>query len=340
MYSYIKDMKNIKHYFAGANTGIGFSNFFDNILDKEKDGYEYVIKGGPGTGKSTFMRKIGEYFSKKGEPIEYFYCSSDFDSLDGVRLPNRNICMVDGTAPHVIEANVPAVSDKIINVGAFISDDIAKDKAEITKLIADTKTLFDTAYAYITIASTAQKLAINLSQDKNFDAVSAATEYLLTEKIGTSTNPGLRRLYISTINENGLFCIAGKNNYKKLIKVVGSESDSAKTMDELKVLLLKHGHEITVSQNPLFGEILDFIEIPKLQTLFMRSPDKPKGENQDSLAFCNQTIKTYTDKAGEYLYKAKQTHRKLEEFYVKNVDFDKLNEFSKKIIAEIESKIK
>lgn len=333
-------MKNIKHYFAGANTGNGFSNFFDNINDKEKDGYEYVIKGGPGTGKSTFMRKIGEYFSKKGEPIEYFYCSSDFDSLDGVRLANRNICMVDGTAPHVIEANVPAVSDKIINVGAFISDDISKDKKEITKLIADTKTLFDTAYAYIAIASTAQKLAVNLTENKAFDAVSAATEYLLTEKIGTSNTPRLRKLYVSTINENGLYCIAEKNNYKKIINVVGSESDSSKTMDELAVLLLKHGHEITVSQNPLFGEVLEFIEIPKLQMLFRRSPDKPRGENHDTLAFCNQTIKTYTEKAGECLFKAKETHRTLEEFYVKNVDFDKLNEFSKKIIAEIEAKIK
>jgi hypothetical protein len=196
-------MKNIKHYFAGANTGIGFSNFFDYINDKEKDGYEYVIKGGPGTGKSTFMKKIGEYFIKKGEPVEYFYCSSDFDSLDGVRLADRNICVVDGTAPHVIEANVPAVADKIINVGEHISDDIAKNKTEITQLIADTKTLFDIAYGFISIAATALKLSLALTESKDFDAEAKAKEYILNARVGVTDAPArVRKLYISTINEN------------------------------------------------------------------------------------------------------------------------------------------
>lgn len=334
-------MKNIKHYFAGANTGIGFSNFFDYINDKEKDGYEYVIKGGPGTGKSTFMRKIGEYFIKKGEPVEYFYCSSDFDSLDGVRLADRNICVVDGTAPHVIEANVPAVVDKIINVGEHISDDIAKNKTEITKLIADTKTLFDIAYGFISIAATALKLSLALTENKDFDAEAKAKEYILNARVGVTDAPAsIRKLYISTINENGLNSIANKNNYKKVIKVIGSESESAKIMEEIKKVLIEDGHTITVSQNPLVGSVLDFVEIPALNILFVRDGSVINGENKDILEFCVDTVKTYTGKAGASLLKAKQVHRKLEEYYVKNVNFEKLDALCKKVIAEIEERIK
>ena len=40
----------------------------------------FVLKGGPGMGKSTFMRKIGEAMSAQGYHIEYCCCSSDNDS--------------------------------------------------------------------------------------------------------------------------------------------------------------------------------------------------------------------------------------------------------------------
>ena len=45
--------------FCAANSGKGFISFFDSILD-EKNKMVYYIKGGPGCGKSTLMRRIAE----------------------------------------------------------------------------------------------------------------------------------------------------------------------------------------------------------------------------------------------------------------------------------------
>ena len=51
-------MAQITHFFAGANSGNGFQNLFSEMVDLE-DTYDFMIlKGGPGVGKNTFMRRV------------------------------------------------------------------------------------------------------------------------------------------------------------------------------------------------------------------------------------------------------------------------------------------
>ena len=102
----------VKHYLASSNTGKKFVCKFDNILDHSKNEFLYIIKGGSGTGKSTLMKRVGRYFEELKEDVEYFYCSSDSNSLDGVRVKNRNIAIVDGTAPHIMETKMIGIKDK------------------------------------------------------------------------------------------------------------------------------------------------------------------------------------------------------------------------------------
>ena len=47
---------NVKRVFPGNNTPMGFFSYYDHILPKDATRV-FVIKGGPGVGKSTF--KIG-----------------------------------------------------------------------------------------------------------------------------------------------------------------------------------------------------------------------------------------------------------------------------------------
>ena len=45
------------HFLAGGNTAQGFTSCFDSILPKEQQKRMYYIKGGPGVGKSTLMKR-------------------------------------------------------------------------------------------------------------------------------------------------------------------------------------------------------------------------------------------------------------------------------------------
>ena len=90
------------HFFLGANSEEGFFSLYDQLLGGRLDDL-MILKGGPGCGKSTFMRRVGAAMERAGERIVYINCSGDPDSLDAAIFLDRNAAIVDGTSPHVLE---------------------------------------------------------------------------------------------------------------------------------------------------------------------------------------------------------------------------------------------
>ncbi|MBO5904565.1 MAG: hypothetical protein J6Q64_04225 [Clostridia bacterium] len=105
-------------YFAAANSGRGFISFYDDVFGKREIVRRYLIKGGPGTGKSSFMRKVAECALSLGKSVELYRCSSDPDSLDGIVI-DGSIAILDATAPHSEDTKVPGARDELVNLGAF-----------------------------------------------------------------------------------------------------------------------------------------------------------------------------------------------------------------------------
>lgn len=92
-------------YFLGANTPGGFYSLMDKLLDPAKARAIYILKGGPGCGKSTLMKQLGAWAEERGCACEYIWCSGDPDSLDGLILPDLAVAIADGTAPHGAVSN-------------------------------------------------------------------------------------------------------------------------------------------------------------------------------------------------------------------------------------------
>ncbi len=84
--------------FFGASTPDGSVNYIDNLTE----GLErrYFIKGRPGTGKSTYLKRLAKAAEISGYDIEVYYCSFDKNSLDMVLVPELGFCVFDSTAPH------------------------------------------------------------------------------------------------------------------------------------------------------------------------------------------------------------------------------------------------
>ena len=85
-------------FYLGALGPHGFCGYFDRLC-QEPDRQMYLIKSGPGCGKSTMMRKIAE---ASPLPVQRIHCSSDPDSLDGVILEKPRAAVVDATPPHAL----------------------------------------------------------------------------------------------------------------------------------------------------------------------------------------------------------------------------------------------
>ena len=87
------------HFFLGANSEEVFFSLYEQLLDGRFDDL-LILKGGAGSGKSTFMRRVGAAVERTGERVVYINCSGDPDSLDGAIFLDRRAAIVDGTAPH------------------------------------------------------------------------------------------------------------------------------------------------------------------------------------------------------------------------------------------------
>ena len=105
-------------YFLGANSEDGFASLYGGFAAAGDDRL-HIIKGGPGTGKSGFMKRIGAAAEKAGLDVEYVLCSGDPDSLDGVYIPELRQAWVDGTAPHVGEPRCFGADADYVNLGQF-----------------------------------------------------------------------------------------------------------------------------------------------------------------------------------------------------------------------------
>ena len=92
--------ENTLRFFLGANTPGGFVSRFDQLADAKKGWRKLVIKGGPGCGKSTLMKKVADTYRPDEPDMELIHCASDMGSLDGVIMPGRKISIADGTLPH------------------------------------------------------------------------------------------------------------------------------------------------------------------------------------------------------------------------------------------------
>lgn len=116
------------HFFLGANSAEGFYGLYDQLLDARL--YDLIIlKGTPGCGKSTFMRRVAAALEERGLETVYIHCSGDPDSLDGVIFPAIGTAIVDGTAPHVLEPRYALAHERYVDLSQCCDSAAAKEVA-------------------------------------------------------------------------------------------------------------------------------------------------------------------------------------------------------------------
>ncbi len=140
-------------YFAASNSTSGFCSYYAELFDAAGIRRVYAVKGGPGTGKSRFLREVAEAGEAAGCACEYIYCSSDPTSLDGVILTRRggeSIALLDATAPHVYEPTLPGAREEIVNLGEFWdAERLCSRVEEIASLNRAKSDAYRRAYRYL-----------------------------------------------------------------------------------------------------------------------------------------------------------------------------------------------
>ncbi len=163
--------------FAASNSSEGFKSYYDEVFDRKGFSKVYIIKGGPGTGKSSFMKAVSRAFEEKGYYVEYYNCSSDPDSLDAIIIEDK-ILLLDGTAPHSCDTEIPGARDEIIDLGAFWDPQLLASKmTAIERLINGKKIAYRKGYGYLEACGRISDINLALvlpalKEDKMLGAVS------------------------------------------------------------------------------------------------------------------------------------------------------------------------
>lgn len=347
--------------FLGANTPKGFVSFFDELYNPYKSTDAYIIKGGPGTGKSTFMKKIAAEFEKKGYNTEKAYCSSDPGSLDALMVPERDFSICDGTSPHIMEPRFPGASENIINLGAFWDDKKLKRNAEeIKKLFFENSLYHRRSAKYLAAAghidTQNRKLAELYLKPEKID--SFASRFIYRELSGKkSKEPGeKKRRFLSAVTPNGNVFLA--DTVKALCPRIIGIDDSEGVVSSLLTRRIgegavKNGYNVIFCHCPLKPEESEHVLIPEKGIALVRI-NGASGE-----LVCNRTIHTsrflnegfrenrtlikFNEKIKSELIKesiiclksAKTTHDKLEKIYIDAMNFNLLNEYSQDFIDKL-----
>ena len=104
----------VRYVFASSHTSQGFYTFIPELM--EGLGKAYILKGPPGSGKSSLIRLIGDLMSQQGYDVEFWASAQEPVSPDGVYIPQFNAAVINGSLPRPIEPKYPGVREIIINL--------------------------------------------------------------------------------------------------------------------------------------------------------------------------------------------------------------------------------
>ena len=146
----------VADFFLGALSPSGFSGWFAQAA-AEPGLTTYLIKAGPGCGKSTLMRKMGEtdrlQSGPRGAMVERIHCSSDPQSLDGILLEDVHALILDATAPHTLDCKYPGAAEQVLSFYDTLDNSfLVSNREQILALGARHAALLQQASAHFALA--------------------------------------------------------------------------------------------------------------------------------------------------------------------------------------------
>lgn len=345
----------VTSFFLGANSKNGFYSLYDYFASAPDDSL-HIIKSGPGTGKSTFMKRIGKAAEERGYDVEYILCSGDPDSLDGVYIPALHTGFVDGTSPHVLEPEFFGVSGDYVNLGRFCNTELLKPHhSEIKAATLGYQQCYQKAYTYLNAAGTLQSSPEKYKPDEETELkIRKRAQAKITRELSGSTHTP------SSPTKRFLRAISCKGNYflDETIETLCShlcvlESHfglEALFFDEILTVIAQQQVPCIICPNPLCPDLIEAVLLPEQGLCFIASNTVPEFAGKVRIIHLDaylddirkneykqreKLIQQLIDSAYIHLIQAKVLHDELETYYRPALDVDALNAYTEAVIVQL-----
>lgn len=342
-------------YFLGANTASGFRSLYGGFCRGDGD-YLRIVKGGPGTGKSGFMRAIGRACALRGYDVEYVRCSGDPASLDGVYIPALRLGWVDGTAPHTAEPVIFGVDSDYVNLGRFCRTPLSPaDAARAAQLSTEYKEQYTRAYALLAAGAQLERALTppppeEKAAERARQTLCALVERMTLPEGGTGL---LSRRFGGAVSCEGLLRDDSGIAACKLIYCCEDGCGLASgALAAARDAALARGLRVVEYLSALDGETTEAVLLPGLSAAFVRavpegasvrrvaldrlcgSLDEIKARRRALRAARRESARCAEAACG-VLAEAKALHDALEAVYRPYMDFPSLDAFTAKEIARV-----
>ena len=347
-------------YFAASNSSRGFTSYFKEVFCRAD--IVYVVKGGPGTGKSSFMKRCSRRAEERGFWVENYCCSSDADSLDGVFVfdKKRSIAVLDGTAPHVWEPEFPGVRDQMVDLGQFWDGKLLlAQKNEIMALNRKKSAAYNKVYTYLRSCGnlrtvTDMLLRDVLHKDKMTRAIKRIVESLtLPDGVAAEVPMSLDAVTMKGCISFDTFSDLAENVYS----VSFAQGAGQLFLCELEAQLKNKNITMRVAYDAICPWLVNGIFIEEIKTAFLisdgeKDSDRPDEKNTkyinsnrfvdiDELRSARSEIR-YTSKlsssslegALHALSEVNVYHFLLEDIYKNAMDFKSLTAFTNSFVDD------
>lgn len=261
-------------FFLGANSKDGFVSLLPQF-QRESPRRLYAIKGGPGCGKSTCIRRLSDAL---GGAEEYFLCSSDPDSLDGAALPG--LALLDGTAPHVFEPAFPGCDGDYLSLPPVLDrQELAAQAPALYALKAASAAHYAQAYRLLKAAALLREDRRERTQALLLRDPLHRAEALLRE-IPKGPGPGRLRLrFLDGITPKGQLCLwdTVSHGFHRVIALRDSCGLSHPLLERLRDGALERGQEVYACLDPLEPQRILHLLLPGCGLAFVtrREGDLP-----------------------------------------------------------------
>ena len=332
-------------FFLGTTTPAGFYGFFDTLAKEDGGRRLYLIKSGPGCGKSTLMKRLA---ACADEPVQRIHCSSDPESLDGVVFCRQGAAVVDATAPHVLEPGARGADEVVISLyDTLDADALHANRDAVNLLFARNACLRARAARYI--ASAGSLLLDNrraAACNTDFAKVRAYARRLAMHRLPRRESRGGEQLrFLSALTpRGGIFYADTVRALAEQYVVFHDEYGAAARliMETLRTEALARGYSIITCRCALHPEDkIDHILIPELKLAFLTSNSWhrcafPGQQNvhcvrftdavhlndyRARLRFNRKAANELMQQAVALMAQAKACHDELETYYHAAVDF-------------------
>ena len=353
--------EHIPSFFMGAIAAGGYRSHLKNIYNADKGWRAYLIKGGAGMGKSTLMKGVAAALSEQGFDYINIPCPSDPDSLDGVIFPSIKVCIMDATAPHIVNPLYPEVCEVTVNLGQYCNRQrLFPYREQIIEATKDNKVLYERAYRYVSAASALIADSFRVAAEHTDMAAAARYGARLAEQTmpkRAATGSEIMAFLSGVTSKGHIFLSQTIDTLCDNIYVFEDEQGAASRafMSAVRIAALNKGHNIITCMCPFApDEKPEHIIVPELSLAFttqnrylgqsrpVRRIHARRFTNVAGLSACRQRLAFNRRGAAELIkgacqsvQKAKQIHDGIEGYYIVAMDFDGVEAQKQRIIAEI-----